>query len=62
MDTRFEELKKEIFMKGLDSVEEFLGFEISNDWDSCTIENAMNDVYEKMPEEDLEEFYKRFCI
>ena len=44
MDTRFEELKKELFMQGLDSVEEFLGFEISNDWDGCTIENAMNDV------------------
>ena len=29
MDTRFEELKKELFMQGLDSVEEFLGFEIS---------------------------------
>ena len=62
MDTRFEELKKELFMQGLYSVEEFLGFEISNDWDGCTIENAMNDVYEQMPEEDLEEFYKRFCI
>ena len=33
MDKRFEELKEALFSWGMDYIEEFLGFEIDNDWE-----------------------------
>lgn len=62
MDKRFEELKSELFNWGTDYIEEFLGFEIDSDWEKDTIDNAMNEVYEQMPEEELEVFYQKFNI
>ena len=62
MNKRFEELKSELFNWGTDYIEEFLGFEIDSDWEKDTIDNAMNEVYEQMPEEDLEVFYQKFNI
>ena len=62
MDKRFEELKSELFNWGTDYIEEFLGFEIDSDWEKDTIDNAMNEVYEQMPEEELEVFYHKFNI
>ena len=62
MDKRFEELKTALFNWGTDYIEEFLGFEIDSDWEKDTIDNAMDEVYEQMPEEELEIFYEKFCI
>ncbi len=62
MDKRFEELKTELFNWGNDYIEEFLGFEIDSNWEKDTIDNAMDEVYEQMPEEELKEFYKKFLI
>ena len=62
MDKRFEELKRELFDWGYDYIEEFLGFEYDFDWDKDTIDNAMDEVYEQMPEEELEVFYQKFNI
>lgn len=62
MDKRFEELKEALFSWGADYIEEFLGFEIDGDWGKGSIENAMDEVYEQMPEEELEVFYQKFCI
>lgn len=62
MDKRFEELKEALFSWGTDYIEEFLGFEIDGDWEKDSIENAMDEVYEQMPEEELEVFYQKFCI
>ena len=62
MDKRFEELKSELFNCGTDYIEGFLGFEIDSDWEEDTIDNAMNAVYEQMPEEELEVFYQKFNI
>ena len=62
MDRRFEELKSVLFNWGTDYIEEFLGFEIYSAWGKDTINNAMDEVYEQMPEEDLEVFYAKFCI
>ena len=36
--------------------------EIKLDWEKDTIDNAMNEVYEQMPEEELEVFYQKFNI
>ena len=62
MDKRFEELKRELFDWGYDYIEEFLGCEIDYDWDKDTIDNLMDEVYQQMPEEELEVFYQKFCI
>lgn len=62
MDKRFEELKSELFMWGQDRIEEFLGYEINPDWDKDTIDNAMDETYMQMPEEELEVFYQQYLI
>lgn len=62
MDKRFEELKRELFNWGTDYIEEFLGYEIDYDWSKDTIDNAMDEAYEQMPEEELEVFYQKFLI
>ena len=62
MDKRFEELKKELFNWGHDYIEEFLGFEIDSDLEKDTVDNLMDEAHENMTEEELEEFYEKFCI
>lgn len=62
MDSRFKELKSALFDWGIDYIEEFLGFEIDPDWGKDMIDNAMDEVYEQMPEEELEVFYEKFLI
>lgn len=62
LDKRFEELKSALFIWGRDYIEEFLGFEYDLDWDKDTIDNAMDEVYEQMSEEELEVFYQKFNI
>lgn len=59
---RFEKLKKELFNYGTDYIEEFLGYEIDSDWEKDVVDNLMDEVYKQMPEEELEVFYKNFCI
>lgn len=60
MDKRFKELKSELFSWGRDYIEEFLGFEYDSDLDKDAIDNVMDEVYEQMPEEELEVFYQKF--
>lgn len=62
LDKRFEELKSTLFSWGRDYIEEFLGFEYDFGWDKDTIDNAMDEVYEQMSEEELEVFYQKFNI
>ena len=62
MDERFEELKRELFDWGSDYIEEFLGFEIDYNWEKDTIDNALDEIYVQMPDEELEVFYEKFCI
>jgi hypothetical protein len=61
-DKRFAELKKELFMDGPDAIANFLGFDYNPEWDDDTIENAMDDAYAQMPDEELEEFYVEYNI
>lgn len=63
MDKRFEELKKALFDWGNDYIEEFLGYsEDVAGMEKDEIEDLMNETYDQMPEEELEEFYKKFLI
>ena len=61
MNERFEELKRELFNWGLDYIEEFLGFE-ADDYSNDELENLMDQAYENMSDDELEEFYAKFCI
>lgn len=61
-DKRFSELKKKLFMGGPDDIVNFLGFDYNPSWDYDMIENAMDDVYSQMPDEELEEFYRKYNI
>jgi hypothetical protein len=62
MSKKFEELKSALFNWGNDYIEEFLGSEYDSDWDKDTIDNAMDEVYMQMPEEELNKFYEKFNI
>ena len=59
---RFETLKKELFFYGTEAIEDFLGFEIPEGWDKDTIEAAMDEVWEQMPEEELNKFYEKYDL
>lgn len=61
MVARFEELKRVLFMSGLEAIEGFLGYEI-DDEDKDVIERRMDMVYEQMPEVELEKFYAKHGI
>ena len=64
MDKRFEDLKKAIFNMGhTDYIEEFLGYEISStDYSKDELDNLMDEVYQQMPDEELEVFYTKYCV
>lgn len=64
MDKRFEDLKKAIFNMGhTDYIEEFLGHEISStDYSKDELDNLMDEAYEQMPDEILNEFYAKYCL
>lgn len=59
---RFETLKKELSFYGTEAIEDFLGFEIPEGWDKDTIEAAMDEVWEQMPEEELNKFYEKYDL
>lgn len=61
MDDRFERLKSELFNWGLDYIEEFLGFE-ADGWDKDVLDGLLDEAYVQMPEDILEEFYRKFKI
>lgn len=60
-DKRFEQLKDELFMSGVDAIEEFIGTD-PTDWDNDTIDNMMDETYEQMPEEELNKFYEDYGV
>ena len=49
-------------MWGQDRIEEFLGYKIDPNWDKDTIDNALDEAYMQMPEEELEVFYQQYLI
>lgn len=61
-DNHFEDLKVALFNSGLDSIKDFLGYEIDPDEDKDVIENRLDQVYEQMPDDILAKFYAKFKI
>ncbi len=62
MDRRFDQLKKALFDWGTDYIEEFIGYGMTCGKEKDEIEELMNEAYDQMPDDILEEFYKKFCI
>ena len=60
MDGQFERLKSELMLAGMPAVEDFLGFKIPDSWGKDAVDNAMDEVYQQMPEEELGHFYRTY--
>lgn len=59
-DEMWETLKRELFMSGRDGLEDFLGFELQDDYDKDTVENELEDIGAQMPDEIQVEFYLKY--
>lgn len=61
-ETMWEELKKELFMNGREGLEDFLDFELPDDFDKDVVENQLNKIKEQMPQDILIIFYKKYVL
>ena len=59
-DETFEKLKRELFIRGQDAIEEFLGYELSGLEEDDTIENAMDNVYTQMSDNAFDKFVEKY--
>lgn len=62
-ERKYEELKKELFMRGDDTIVGFLGY--SDDITGLSkdaIENLMDETYAQMPDDVLVDFYEKYNI
>ena len=59
-DETFEKLKRELFIHGQDAIEEFLGYELSGLEEKDAIENAMDNVYAQMPDDEFDKFVEEY--
>lgn len=57
----YEELKNAIWDNGVEAIDDFLGYEHDVEEDKDTIENRMDEVLDQMPEEEVIEFYNKYC-
>lgn len=60
MDKRFEELKTELFMYGIDDIEDFLGFNVPDNTEKDTLDNMIDEIGMQMPKDKLEEYYNKY--
>ena len=59
-DEKWELLKKELFMNSTEALEGFLGCDIPDDKD--VLENMLDQIADQMPDEELYEFYSKYCL
>lgn len=60
---RYEKLKEMLFGWGNDYIEEFLGYSVDiGGMNRSEIEELMDETYDQMPEEILQEFYEKFEV
>lgn len=55
----YEKLSSALFMKGHSAIEDFLGYDYPDDEDKAVTENRIQEVYEQMPEDVLDNFYEK---
>ena len=56
----YEQLKRSVFDAGADAIEDVLGYELEFATDEDMM-NAMDDVFDQMPEDIALEFYSKYC-
>ena len=59
-DAMWEELKRELFMSGREGLEDFLGFDLPDDYDKDVVENQLEDIGAQMPDEEQVAFYLKY--
>jgi hypothetical protein len=57
----YEELKSEIFMGGLETVEDVLNYEINPEEDDDTIDRRLDMALEEMSEDEVLKLYNKYC-
>lgn len=57
-----EKLKAELFMEGIDFIEELFKIELNPDWEKDTIDNYLDEIINSMSNEELEEIYNKIGI
>ena len=61
-DERFEKLKSALFSAGHDALSEFLAYDFDPYEDKDATDSRLDEVYQQMPEEELEKFYQTYGI
>ena len=56
----YEELKKRLFDNGVNAIEDFLGKELDYNTDE-DMNEALDEIMDQMPEEELLEYYNKYC-
>lgn len=59
-DEKWEILKKELFMRGIEALDDFIGDEAPDDKD--VVDNMLDQVASQMPDEELFGFYEKYCL
>lgn len=62
MDRQFERLKRELFLRGRDAIEDFIDQPIPDAYDKDTIESILDEAYLQMPQRELDSYYKKYRI
>lgn len=57
----YEELKHELFMNGVEAIDDLLGYEHNVEEDNDVTESRMDEVLEQMPNDIFLEFYNKYC-
>lgn len=61
-ETRWEKLKKALFMNGHNAIEDFLGYEYPDGEDRDITDRRLDMRWDEMAYDDLKVFYKRYDI
>ncbi len=61
MQQMIEEIKKALFMEGIDKVEEFLGIEPGIYFEKDVYENALDEKFSQMSDEEIRQCYQKYA-
>lgn len=59
-DEMIEELKKALFMNGIEVLEDFTNMDLSNYDDKDVLDNLLDEIISQMPNEEILIFYKKY--
>lgn len=62
MDNTYEKLRKELWMNGMDAIEDFLGYEVNPEEDSDVTDYRIEEAYQQMPKEEISQYLEKYHI